>query len=1021
MKIDTASLLDRPQNILGTEKQERKETDSIGHSAAFAIDASARENGVFGNAVYSKPKKDAEDVMEEFAAEAQVKDAAMMKNEAMFASNTTSKEDAQQLEQNGYSLTDMEIPTIVTETDKIKAQLAKAGVDIRIFGDGLSEEQLQKLAGNEALAAQLARQMAQTDLPMTQENLEESIEAVAMARELTTPGDGAVKYMLDNALAPTIENLYKAEYSGSSAYRNTPTRPDYDGMTEQIEAVIEAAGLEVTEQTFSDSTWLLDNGIPLTAENLVSMQTLKALKLPIEDAAVVEAVTTAVAEGKRPKDAVMAEGYSLMEQAQETEAVLADTGEAELSWLVDNDMELTVDNLRQAKSAVKEGNSSQSAVPDRELALLTARRQLEEARLAMSAEANYSLLKQGISIDTRPLAELVEALKEQENSYYGQLLNQAGIPATAENTALYRQSTETLEGLKQTPAYTLGIPTLADADLEELYEAGKSMQEELRKAGESYETMMTTPRRDMGDTIQKAFANVDDILDDIGLEQTPANERAVRILAYNSREITAETVLEVKARDEEVQRCFRNMTPSVVREMIRKNENPLDMSIEELNQKAVEIKENLGIEEEERFSKYLWKMDQNQSMTKEERSAFLGIYRLITQVEKTDGAVIGSLMEQGSPFTMRNLLTQVRSGKHTGKEYTVDETFGGVESTGKGLSITQQIEQGYQANCVRDIAEQLTPELAKSFLEEDSWQELTPEELLGRLSEAEVVPAEEKAGEEEYLQEKLSDLNRAASAPEEVYQFLKDCDMPVSVRNILAAQELMADANGAYRRFFRKTEEETDALQELAAAKEKILEQFGEAVKSPEELAKAQKALADTAENVMKTMIREDEAVTSIDLRQMKLFTTQLALGTAQAKEERYAIPVLVGDEVTSISLKIVRGKEKKGMVDIAFSTEALGQVTARLTAGGDGVSGYVAAEREETTRLFSKHAKDLAEGIGEEVADIRYFTAQAARDAAVREETTERPKEESEEYRIQTGRLYHIAESFIRMVKGME
>ena len=168
-------------------------------------------------------------------------------------------------------------------------------------------------------------------------------------------------------------------------------------------------------------------------------------------------------------------------------------------------------------------------------------------------------------------------------------------------------------------------------------------------------------------------------------------------------------------------------------------------------------------------------------------------------------------------------------------------------------------------------------------------------------------------------------------------------------------------------------------------------------------------------------MIREDETVTSIDLRQMKLFTTQLALGTAQAKEERYAIPVLVGDEVTSISLKIVRGKEKKGMVDIAFSTEALGQVTARLTAGGDGVSGYVAAEREETTKLFSKHAKELAEGIGEEVADIRYFTAQAARDAAVREETTERPKEESEEYRIQTGRLYHIAESFIRMVKGME
>ena len=35
------------------------------------------------------------------------------------------------------------------------------------------------------------------------------------------------------------------------------------------------------------------------------------------------------------------------------------------------------------------------------------RQQLEEVRLAMSAEANYALLKKGISIDTEPLVKLV--------------------------------------------------------------------------------------------------------------------------------------------------------------------------------------------------------------------------------------------------------------------------------------------------------------------------------------------------------------------------------------------------------------------------------------------------------------------------------------------------------------------------------------------------------------------------------------------------------------------------------------
>ena len=61
-----------------------------------------------------------------------------------------------------------------------------------------------------------------------------------------------------------------------------------------------------------------------------------------------------------------------------------------------------------------------TAYTQRELDLLTARRQLEETRLAMTAQANYALLKKGIQIDTQPLAELVEALKETENQYYEQ-------------------------------------------------------------------------------------------------------------------------------------------------------------------------------------------------------------------------------------------------------------------------------------------------------------------------------------------------------------------------------------------------------------------------------------------------------------------------------------------------------------------------------------------------------------------------------------------------------------------------
>ena len=96
------------------------------------------------------------------------------------------------------------------------------------------------------------------------------------------------------------------------------------------------------------------------------------------------------------------------------------------------------------------------------------------------------------------------------------------------------------------------------------------MQRVFAQANESYETLMTAPRSDMGDSITKAFSNVDDILQDLQLDTSETNRRAVRILAYNNTEITPENIMEVKALDEQMQRAFSNMKPAVTLEMIRR-------------------------------------------------------------------------------------------------------------------------------------------------------------------------------------------------------------------------------------------------------------------------------------------------------------------------------------------------------------------------------------------------------------------------------------------------------------------
>ena len=673
-----------------------------------------------------------------------------------------------------------------------------------------------------------------------------------------------------------------------------------------------------------------------------------------------------------------------------------------------------------------------TAYTQRELDLLTARRQLEETRLAMTAQANYALLKKGIQIDTQPLAELVEALKETENQYYEQLLKGQGVEASETNVNLFRETTERVNDLKTVPAYVLGAQGVKDASVAEVHDTGRAMRDTFERANQSYETLMTAPRADLGDSIQKAFRNVDDILNDIGLEATEANQRAVRILGYNQIEITQESVAEMKAADEQVQRVFRNLTPATVTEMIRRGIDPLDMDFSTLNATAEQIKKETGANDERGFGEFLWKLERTEGISQEERASYIGTYRLIHQVEQSDGAAVGALVNQGADITMRNLMMAVRSERRSGKmDYSVDESFGKVEGSGySGTSITDQMEAAYQNNCVKDVADLLTPERMKVVASQTpDWEEMTPEQLKEALAQAQTDDASQDYA---YAKEQLDQLSQSAKITQDIYTVLQKYDIPNTMTNVMAMEAMVNDRNGVFRQIFgesAKGSHKEENEEQLARAKEQVLEDFGEAIASPEGLAAAQEQLAEVAENVMKGMIDSDD-VTSLDIREMRLLSAQLSIGSMMAKEEQYAIPVQTESGVVGISLKVVRGDGEKGLVDITMETKLHGKIAATFQAKEHGVSGLIASDREDTKELLDSRQESLTAVLdsGNEadlhyacIADLdlnHFSTGVFGVDAPEQQETTE--KQSDTTYQVQTTRLYHIAESFVRQVQDL-
>lgn len=1139
-----ASIVDELKQSIGPKEKSEPMPGGVGFAEKAVEKSKVSENAKSVNlkdATYNKPEAEEKKTAVEEIEQSSVMSAEQRKNQMAVLAGTTSAEDYARMQEDGFSLDETTTNTIVTETDKIKAQLAKAGVDISFFGDDLDLAQLEAITGSAELAAQLVQAFEKADIPCTQDNIRDAMEALSLAASLGKLGDGVMKYMLDNSLPPTVWNLYVAEFSGSMNYQVDGQQDiAMDAFMDQVDKIIQQAGLTVDDASRAASAWLLQNDVPLNEENLKYYDALQKLEFPVDTEKLLDGIAAAIAEGGRPKDAMVLEGYSLWDQAKNAYEVVTEATEEDLAYVIDHGMDLTVRSLEYAidyraqntgaenvgekapqntsaavgaagvqaaagvsgnvagaaaqtaagtagneagvaaqtaagtagnaagagaqTAAGTAGNaagaqeaagaadaagtseeaadnvSSEDTYTQKGLTLLTARRQLEEARLAMTLQANYTLLKKGVQLDTEPLARLVEQLRQAENEYYEHLLKVQGIDASEENVRLFKETTETVGDLKSVPAYVLGMPEAGEA-VEVVHRAGKALRDTFERANERYETLMTAPRADLGDSIQKAFRNVDDILTDLGLDTSDANRRAVRILGYNQLEITPEAVAEIKAADEEVQRAFHNLTPATVTEMIRRGVNPLDMNFESLNDMAEQIAKETGKQDDKGFGEFLWKLEKSEGISREERASYIGTYRLIHQVEQSDGAAVGALVHQGAEITMRNLMMAVRSEHRSGKmDYIVDESFGGANGSGyQGTSITDQIEASYQNNCVKDIMDTLTPERLRAVMEQSpEWENMTPEQLKQALAEAETNDA---ALDLAYAKEQLAELSQSAKVTQDIYNVLQKYDIPNTMSNIMAMEAMVKNRNGMFRQIFGEGagtagETDTEEMQEtntgaedgLSRAKEAVLERFGKAIAAPEEIAEAQEMLAEVAENVMKGMLSGDE-VTSLDVREMRLLSAQLSISSMLAKDEQYAVPVQTESGVVNVSLKIVRGTDKKGVVDVMMETELHGRIAATFQAKEQSIKGFVATDNEETRELLAEQQTSLRDEIGEEEAvELRYahisdldlnhfsmgtFGVDAAEEPAA-------PEKGTEEYQVQTARLYHIAESFIRQLRDV-
>lgn len=985
-------------------------------------------------------------------------------------SNSVSGADLGKMQEEGFQPGSTDVETYVSIVDRIKVTLAKAGVEIAGYNDNLDTATVEEITGSRIDANKLVDKMQQADIPVTEDNITALVKTIAQGMEIGELSEDALKYLLLNQKAPTVDNIYAARFSSTDSlrqgkgyysdyaqgyYAKKADTINWDALQSGIDSVIRQSGLENTEDVQNNARWLVESGIELTPQNLSYLSDLSQLQLPMDAEQLMDMAVTAMGNGKQPGKALVTGEQPVWQQAKE----LVEQAEAISDEAIHDTIEagetLNLRNLSAAQKEIDAREGSEAAVVntgDASLREIEARRQMEEIRLVMTQEANRQLLKSGYQIDTTELSQLVEALKATEANIKAALF-QGETEQVNEQRAVWYEDTLTLtKELAAMPAALSGKISASKTPftLEALHQEGSILQSKYDKAGESYEAMMTAPRKDMGDSIQKAFRNVDDILQDLGLETNDSNRRAVRILGYNNMGITQDNIQSVKEADMQVTGVIRRMTPAVTLQMIREQINPLDMNLDELEEYLNEQDKDTG-SDAEKFSAYLHKLDQSHAITEDEREAYIGIYRLFRQIEKTDGAVIGSVVAAGAEMNFKNMLSAVRTSRHKNMDISIDDGFGGLEKLiARGQAIDEQIMAGYQDSPSREYQHQMQYYAALSGEIKDELVQKTDVDALKEMDiqadttieqfaqELKQMPETNQSSRQDMEQDRIHNfrdsVQSAQQVEDSVIQSLIDYEQPVSVNNIQAAELLLMERGSLYKQIFGRNgaasvENDTsvnDAFDSVGDIEHDALWQKAEDAANnltdKSSAVSAYQELIGEAVSAVENMVHTSDNI--VDVKAAQMLYKGLSLAGSLAREENYELPVNIKGELTSINLKIYHNGSRMGKVTVTMDTDTLGKVAADFDISEEKISGMIAYDKKTS----GQDIKVLQNNLLEQFSKAQQESGQNKKISISLAETKtldlnrfgqDRDVEESKE--LSTRELYQTAKAFITALKSLD
>jgi len=488
------------------------------------------------------------------------------------------------------------------------AQLAAAGINI----DKVSVALL------DSVSAQLSEAVTNNSQRIVDE-LNQKLDGIMNLN------DGQIAQMLQQDADITIDNLYTYSHSTVKETSESITENVWQTLLPEVARFFEKEGIESGEENLAKARFLLENQIPLDADNFNRLIFLSDI-----------------------------EGNIDMENLIQ--------GAIELDYEGVNLGTLEVYNPGYGTESTDNANSE-------ELPKLHSRIQMAETRLMMSYEASYALYDSELEIDLDPQIEALKELKAKET----ELL--AALKEVAAHTE------EDIKAMADTFKSIFTLPHIG----QDVYAAIAQKQVEFTPsalenyiAATTYEANATVASLKYGDKFNKIAEQFAPMLKTLGLPNDEDSIRAAAILTANNMELNAENLEDIKTIDAKVADVQSRLHPRIAAQMIADGMIPANMHIDEILSHIDQYNDQFGTNDNDKLYRHIVEMEAGGDVPPQVHEQVIEIYQMLRKISKNNGAGIGFAVNAGIDLTLHNLMNfsknyDASSAKRNTINYTVED------------------------------------------------------------------------------------------------------------------------------------------------------------------------------------------------------------------------------------------------------------------------------------------------------------------------------------------------------------